>query len=325
MAVFTDLSRDEILALLDQYRLGKLLALQGIPSGIENSNFFLTTDVGQYVLTVFERLDAGQLPFYLGLMRHLARRHLPAPEPVETIKGALFTYVRGKPVAIVSRLPGKAIKSPQPEHCALVGELLARMHLQGRDYDVFQPNLRGIGWWKDAAACLQPYLDDETFNELIEEVIYQDSVSRRAEFEQLPSGPIHADLFRDNVLFDGNKIGGVIDFYFAGFGAWLFDLAITVNDWCVELQTGAFDEPNAAALLQAYHAVRPLGEAEHVFWRAMLRAAALRFWISRLYDQYLPRPAAMLRPHDPSRFEKMLKLRVHAPELPWPHTAPRHA
>ncbi len=325
MAVFTDLSRDEILALLDQYRLGKLLALQGIPSGIENSNFFLTTDTGQYVLTVFERLDAGQLPFYLGLMRHLARRHLPVPEPFETTKGALFTYVRGKPAAIVLRLPGKAVKSPQAEHCALVGELLARMHLGGRDYEVFQPNLRGIGWWKDAAACLQPYLDDETFNELIEEVIYQDSVSRRADFEQLPGGPIHADLFRDNVLFDGSKIGGVIDFYFAGFGPWLFDLAITVNDWCVDLVTGEFDKPNAAALLQGYHAVRALEETEQVYWRAMLRAAALRFWISRLYDQYLPRPAAMLRPHDPSRFERMLKLRVHEPDLPWPHPVPRQA
>ena len=325
MAVFTDLSRDEILALLDQYRLGELVALQGIPSGIENSNFFLTTDAGQYVLTVFERLDAGQLPFYLGLMRHLARRHLPVPQPVETTEGALFTYVRTKPAAIVLRLPGKAVKSPQPEHCALVGEFLARMHLAGSDYEVFQPNLRGIGWWKDAAACLQPYLNDEIFLELIEEVIYQDSMSRRADFEQLPGGPIHADLFRDNVLFDGSKIGGVIDFYFAGFGAWLYDLAITVNDWCVDLETGAFHTPNVAALLQAYQSVRPLGETEHVFWRAMLRAAALRFWISRLYDQYLPRPAAMLRPHDPSRFERMLKLRAHEPQLPWPHAAPGQA
>lgn len=321
MAVFTDLTRDEILALLKQYRLGALLGIQGIPTGIENSNFFLTTDAGRYVLTVFERLDSSQLPFYLGLMRHLARRRLPVPEPVETLQGTLFTHVRGKPAAIVVRLPGKAIESPLPEHCALVGDLLARMHLQARDYPLFQPNLRGIGWWKEAAASLQPYLEEETFNELIEEVIYQDTVARSADFEQLPSGPIHADLFRDNVLFDGAKIGGVIDFYFAGCGPWLFDLAVTVNDWCVDLVSGAFEPRKAASLLQAYHAVRPLGEVEHVLWRAMLRAAALRFWISRLYDLHLPRPAAVLRPHDPSRFERMLKVRVRERDLPWPHAA----
>jgi len=325
MAVFTDLSHAETLALLDQYPLGPLIDIQGIPSGIENSNFFLTTGAGQYVLTVFERLDPMQLPFYLGLMQHLARRQLPVPEPIETKQGALFTYVRGKPVAIVVRLPGKAVKSPLPEHCALVGQLLARMHLAARDYSTFQPNLRGIGWWKDAAAALQPHLEDATFHELLEEVIYQDSVSRSGEFERLPAGPIHADLFRDNVLFEGGKIGGVIDFYFAGCDAWLFDLAVTVNDWCVDLVTGAFDKDNAAALLTAYHVERPLEETEHMFWRAMLRAAALRFWVSRLYDQHLPRPAAVLRPHDPSRFERMLKLRVRERNLPWPNTAPRQA
>jgi len=321
MAVFTDLSRVEILALLEQYRLGPLLHIEGVPTGIENSNFFLSTAAGAYVLTVFERLDPSQLPFYLGLMQHLARRGLPVPEPIPTAQGALFTYARGKPAAIVVRLPGKALKFPLPEHCALVGQLLAHMHLAARDYPIFQPNLRGLGWWKDTAASLQPYLEEETFHELVEEVIYQDSVSRSADFEQLPTGPIHADLFRDNVLFDGGKIGGVIDFYFAGCGAWLFDLAITVNDWCVDLVSGAFDEPNAAALLQAYHAVRPLEDKEHMFWRAMLRAAALRFWLSRLYDMYLPRPAAVLRPHDPNRFERILKLRVRERNLPWPYAA----
>ncbi len=319
MAVFTDLSRQEILALLEQYRLGSLRDLQGIPSGIENSNFFLTTEAGQYVLTVFERVDPAELPFYLGLMRHLARRNLPVANPVQTTVGTLFTYVRGKPAAIVARLPGKALPNPLPQQCALVGELLARMHLAAQDFPQFQPNLRGLGWWKDAAASLQPYLEEQTFHELLEEVIYQDSVARSADYEQLPKGPIHADLFRDNVLFEGANISGVIDFYFAGCDTWLFDMAVTVNDWCVDPVSGAFDTPNAAALLGAYHAVRPLGELEHMFWRAMLRAAALRFWISRLYDLYLPRPAAMLRPHDPVRFERMLKLRVHEHTLPWPH------
>jgi len=321
MAVFTDLTREEILAVLDNYPLGKFVDIEGIPSGIENTNYFLTTETGRYVLTIFERLDSSQLPFYLGLMQHLARRQLPVPEPYETSDGTLLTQVRGKPVAIVARLPGKAVKSPEPAQCALVGHFLGRMHLEARDYPVFQPNLRGIGWWKDAAAALERHLADEVFHELLEEVIYQDSVHRRTDFEQLPAGPIHADLFRDNVLFDGGKIGGVIDFYFAGCGPWLFDLAVTVNDWCVDVVSGEFDRRNVASLLQAYHAVRPLGILEHGLWRAMLRAAALRFWISRLYDQHLPRPAAVLRPHDPSRFERMLKLRVQQRDLPWPNAA----
>jgi homoserine kinase type II len=317
MAVFTALTHDDAQAMLGQYRLGSLHDLRGIASGIENSNFFLTTDAGRHVLTVFERLTAEQLPFYLGLMQHLARRGLPVPEPVETRHGALFTLVHGKPAAIVARLPGRAVEEPLPVQCAEVGRFLASMHLAGRDYPAFQPNLRGLGWWKDAAAALEPHLTDALLHDLIEEVIYQDSVARRPDYEKLPGGPIHADLFRDNVLFEGNRIGGVIDFYFAGCGPWLFDLAVTVNDWCVDVASSAFISANASALMKAYHAVRPLQAGEQDLWRAMLRAAALRFWLSRLYDQYLPRPATVLTPHDPSRFEQMLRRRVADVALPW--------
>ncbi len=317
MAVFTALKHEEVLALLNRYPLGALLDIKGVSSGIENSNFFLSTGTGRYVLTIFERLEFSQLPFYLGLMKHLAAHQLPVPEPFETKEHTLFTQIRGKPVAIVARLPGRAIESPAPDQCALVGQFLARMHLAARDYPVFQPNLRGIGWWKHATGSLEPFLTDEVLHNLVEEVIYQDGVNRSSEYEKLPAGPIHGDLFRDNVLFDGDKIGGVIDFYFAACGPWLFDLAITVNDWCVDLDSGAFDHEKAASLLRAYHAVRPLQEQEHMYWGAMLRGAALRFWISRLYDLYLPRPAAVLQPHDPSRFERMLKLRVRERDLPW--------
>jgi homoserine kinase type II len=317
MAVFTDLTRDEAAALLEQYRLGTLQQLHGIASGIENSNFFLTTSAGEYVLTVFERLPARQLPFYLGLMQHLARRGLPVPDPCETVPGALFTTVREKPVAIVTRLPGKAVESPDARQCALVGEFLARMHLEARDYPVFQPNLRGLGWWKYAVSALEPHLPDDVFHELLEEVIYQDSVARSPEYEQLPAGPIHADLFRDNVLFQGDAIGGVIDFYFAGCGPWLFDLAVAVNDWCVHPRTGEFDRPRADALLRGYHYLRPLYRMEHDLWKATLRAAALRFWLSRLYDLHLPRPATVLQPKDPAHFARLFRLRVQESEPPW--------
>jgi len=317
MAVFTELTHAETQALLGHYRLGALESLQGIASGIENSNFFLTTGEGRYVLTVFERLTAAQLPFYLGLMQHLARRGLPVPEPFETTEGRLFTEVRGKPAAIVARLAGKALEAPGLVHCAALGRFLAHMHLEASDYALFQPNLRGLGWWKETAAALEPYLDEEVLHELVEEVIYQDSIARSPAYEQLPGGPLHADLFRDNVLFQGEQIGGVIDFYFAGCGPWLFDLAVTVNDWCVDLVTGEFDRDKATALLQAYHAVRPLNAGERTLWRPLLRAAALRFWLSRLYDLHQPRPAAVLQPHDPSRFARMLRLRILEPALPW--------
>jgi homoserine kinase type II len=318
MAVFTALTHDEARALLLMYRLGELRDLQGIASGIENSNFFLTTDQGRYVLTVFERLDAAQLPFYLGLMRHLAEKGLPVPAPFLTTDGSLFTQIHGKPAAVVARLPGKALLVPTPAHCAQVGDFLARMHLAARDYAVFQPNLRGLGWWKNTAAALEPHLPQHLFHALLEEVIFQDGVARQAGFEHLPAGPIHADLFRDNVLFEADGIGGVIDFYFAGCGPWLFDLAVTVNDWCVDLESGEFDAPRAAAMLDAYDAVRPLQDGERALWRAMLRAAALRFWISRLHDLHVPRPASVLQPHDPARFERMLQLRVRSAALPWP-------
>jgi homoserine kinase type II len=318
MAVFTALTNADVGRLLRQYSIGGLRALQGIASGIENSNFFLTTDSGEWVLTVFERLTFSQLPFYLELMQHLARRDLPVPMPCETRVGALLAEVRGKPVAIVDRLPGRWIESPSPAHCARVGDLLARMHLAAHDYPRFQPNLRGIGWWKDALARLEPSLSDDVFQELAEEVIYQDSFVRSAAFEQMPSGPVHADLFRDNVLWVDDRIGGVIDFYFAGCTLWLYDLAVAANDWCVDVASGEFELSRAQALLDAYHAVRPLTEVEHQSWRTVLRGAALRFWISRLYDLHLPRDAHTLTPHDPTRFELTLKQRRADKSLPWP-------
>ena len=370
MAIFTALTRADVAALLDHYSLGTLVDLRGIPAGIENTNYFLDTSTGRFVLTVFERLTAAELPFYLHLMQHLARRWLPVPEPAETRGGALFAMLEGKPAAIVTRLPGHAVLEPLPSHCAAVGRFLAKMHVDGRDFPMVQPNLRGLGWWKDTLPLLEHRLPRDTFQVLAEEVIHQDSFAHDAAFDRLPTGPMHADLFRDNVLFDeattpaavaalanrsagplqagppvhparvatppavvppvaaavpaGSlepvhpaRIGGVIDFYFAGCGTLLFDLAVTVNDWCVDLASGAFDVARAGTLLRAYHAVRPLSADEHAAWPTMLRAAALRFWMSRLYDQHLPRPAQILTPHDPARFERMLRLRITDGSPPW--------
>lgn len=318
MAVFTRLSQADVAALLTRYRIGELRALDGIGSGIENTNYFAMTTAGEFVLTVFERLGFTQLPFYLELMRHAARRGLPVPMPQEHVGGALVSEVRGKPCAFVTRLPGHAVELPSARQCEQVGEFLARLHRECADFTMFQPHLRGIGWWKSTLPLLEPHVTDDLFHELAEEVIFQDSFFRSPGFEKLPSGPIHADLFRDNVLWsDAQTIGGVIDFYFAGCSLWLFDLAVTVNDWCVDLATGAFDRIRVKALLDAYHAVRPLTDEEHGCWHTVLRAAALRFWISRLHDLHLPRDAHLLKAHDPARFERMLRLRIADKNPPW--------
>lgn len=323
MAVFTALQRAEAAAFLTQFDLGTLVDFEGITTGIENTNYFVTTDRGRYVLTLFERLTFKQLPFYLELMRHFARRDLPVPAPQENRAGSLLSEIKGKPAALVTRLEGKAVIDPTPHQCALVGAVLARLHLAGRDFAPFQPHLRGIGWWKETVPRLEPHVPDDVFHQLADELIVQDSFFRSQRFEALPGGPIHADLFRDNVLLvqtpgqDDGRVGGLIDFYFAGCSIWLFDLAVTVNDWCIDLATGAFDQIRCSALLDAYHAVRPLTEPEHECWRTVLRAAALRFWISRLYDYYLPRPAHLLEPHDPTHFERILKHRIGDAFLPW--------
>lgn len=318
MAVFTRLTEADVSALLSRYHLGTLVALEGISSGIENTNYFATTTAGEFVLTVFERLTFSQLPFYLELMRHAAERGLPVPMPQTHVGGALVSEIKGKPCAFVTRLPGRSIELPNGRQCERVGEFLGKLHRECADFTLFQPNLRGIGWWKSTLPLLEPHMHDDLFQTLAEEVIHQDAFVRSPVFETLPRGPIHADLFRDNVLWaDAQTIGGVIDFYFAGCSLWLFDLAVTVNDWCVDLNTGVFDLPRIQALMGAYHAQRPLTEAEHHVWPTVLRAAALRFWMSRLYDVYLPRDAHLLKPHDPTRFERMLRLRIADRYPPW--------
>lgn len=322
MAVFTPITPERAREILAHYELGELVSLRGIAAGIENTNYFLETSQGSWVLTVFERLSFEELPFYLELMRHLAAHGLPVPEPQRAKAGALMINFDGKPLAIVPRLPGRDVAEPSAHQCALMGEMLARMHLAAADFSHFQPNLRGIGWWKDTAPRLEPFLPAETFELLTEEVVFQDSFTRSAAFEALPKGAVHADLFRDNALIEHagspqERVGGVIDFYFAGCTAWLFDLAVTMNDWCIRAD-GGFDPARAQAMIEAYHAVRPLTEAERESWRTALRAAALRFWISRLFDLHLPRSAELLTPKDPSHFERILIARRSARDLPWP-------
>jgi len=318
MAVFTEVSEGEAGELVRALQLGEMRELRGIHGGIENTNYFLTTDRGEYVLTLFERLTTEQLPFYLHLMKHLAQRGIPVPEPqalpasasAENPDGQLLHIVCGKPAAVVDKLRGHSELAPTRAHCAAVGEMLARMHIAARDYPRSQPNLRGLGWWNETVPVVLPHVDEAQRVLLCSELAFQNHIAQGSAYAALPRGPIHADLFRDNVMFEEGRLTGFFDFYFAGVDTWLFDLAVCLNDWCVDLPTGAHDEARADAFLRAYAAVRPLAACERRLLSAMLRAGALRFWISRLWDFHLPREAAMLKPHDPAHFERVLRHRV---------------
>ena len=314
MAVFTEVPRDEAAALLRRLKLGELVELRGIQGGIENSNYFATTqdETGrsEYVLTVFERLGFEQLPFYLHLMKHLAQRGIPVPDPAPDKGGDLLHTICGKPAAVVNRLAGHSELAPEAQHCAAVGAMLARMHLAGRDYNRQQPNLRGLRWWNETVPVVLPFVQPAQADLLRSELELQNHVAASSEYAALPGGPIHADLFRDNVMFADGQLTGFFDFYFAGTDTWLFDLAVCLNDWCIDLASGAPDTGRALAMVQAYASVRPLAAAERHMLPTLLRAGALRFWISRLWDFHLPREAAMLTPHDPTHFERVLRQRV---------------
>lgn len=322
MAVFTEVSPAAAQALLTRLQLGELRTLRGIEGGIENTNYFATTDAGEFVLTLFERLSAEQLPFYLHLMRHLAHAGIPVPDPQADQNGQILHSVCGKPAAVVNKLSGRSQLAPQAVHCAAVGAMLARMHLAGQGFERQQPNLRGLPWWNETVPVVLAHLDAEQAALLQSELAYQNHIAASSAYTALPRGPVHADLFRDNVMFDGEQLTGFFDFYFAGVDTFLFDLAVCLNDWCIDWATGAHDAARFDAMLAAYQSVRPLTAAERSLLPAMARAGALRFWISRLWDYHLPREAQVLTPHDPRHFERVLRQRIAQPVHPIQVLAP---
>ena len=317
MAVFTEVTPEQAQALVDRLNLGRLQVLRGIGAGIENTNYFVTTDRGEFVLTLFERLSFEQLPFYLQLMKHLASRGLAVPDPQADAAGEILFELNGKPAALVNKLRGAHQLAPDVFHCEQVGAKLARMHLAGQDFPMHQPNLRGLDWWTETVPVVLPHLDQAQAELISNELAFQQQLAQSQSYAELPRGPIHADLFRDNVMFEGlpgrEQLSGFFDFYFAGVDTFLFDIAVCLNDWCIDLASGRLDELRASAFIRSYESVRPLSGAEHRLLPALMRAAALRFWISRLWDFHLPRDAALLKPHDPTHFERVLRERILRP------------
>ncbi len=317
MSVFTTVTADQLQLWLKDYDLGTLTDLQGIAAGIENTNYFINTTRGRYVLTLFEKLTARELPFYLNLMAHLAQAGVPCPAPLANRDGGFLGALNGKPASVITRLAGKDLSAPTADDCAKVGSVLAQIHVAGQSYAAHIDNPRGAAWWRAVMPAILPFLGADDAAMLRNEVRWQDTHVHDA----LPCGAIHADLFRDNILFDQGVVAGVIDFYFACTGALLYDVAITVNDWCLPTEgRPGLDPARTAALLAGYHAVRPFVDAEHAAWPALLRAGALRFWVSRLYDLHLPRAGELTHAKDPAHFQRLLHAHIthmtHAQKVP---------
>ena len=312
MSVYTTVSAEELDAWLARYGLGALRELEPIKTGIENTNYFVTTERGRYVLTLYERLPAEELPFYLNLMAHLAKAGVPVPAPAPDRTGALFSMLCGKPAGLVDRIDGAAHLTPTDADCGAIGAALADLHVAAQSYRGRLDNRRGPAWWRQAARAVRPFLDETQNAMLAAELKHQSGIGKL----RLPKAAIHGDLFRDNVLFAGGRVAGIIDFGFAATDFLAYDLAIAVNDWC-NRPDGALDAGRTGAFVEGYERHRPLTPDEREHWPMLLRAAALRFWLSRLYDLHLPRPGELVHAHDPAVYERILAHRVDTvPELP---------
>lgn len=312
MSVFTPVSESELRSYLNAYELGELVGYKGIEEGIENTNFFLTTSHGEFVLTLFERTPAADLPYFLGVMDHLSRAGIPSARPMPRRDGEVLGTLNGRATAIVERLSGRGVDQPCPEQAAALGTVLAKMHKAAADFPAQRLNCRGPSWWTPALKELHDKLPQEQLALLQDEVAYQARVDQSA----LPGGVVHADLFRDNALFDGPRLTGLIDFYYACNDAWAYDVAVCVNDWAINAE-GCFNASVYDALVGAYAQERAFSEAECQAWPGQLRRAALRFWVSRLLDWHFPRAGELTYSKDPAEFERILL--AHRQRTPqWP-------
>ncbi len=301
MSVFTTLNLEEVRQWLMPFNLGELQTLRGIAAGITNTNYFVETDQARYVLTVFEKNDFDELPYFVQLMTHLSAHGVACPAPIMDQAGVALRRIHGKPALMVSCLKGSDVHQPNQTQIEAVASTLAKMHLAGLDFHAQSHNQRGQGWRVMTAQQVMPKLSPVQQHLLQEELQFQHGLDLSA----LPHGVIHGDLFRDNVLFDGDHLGGFIDFYYACHDVLAYDVAIAVNEWCVDA-AGMLVDDKLSAFLNAYQAQRPFTALEKAHWPDLLRRAALRFWLSRLYDFYFPVAGELTHAKDPSHFERVL-------------------
>ncbi|MFV1983968.1 MAG: homoserine kinase [Thiohalomonadales bacterium] len=305
MSVYTSIEQSELEDFLSHYTLGDLVSFEGISAGIENTNYFVYTSTGKFVLTIFETVKEHDLPYFLDLMAYLAEHNFPSAHPVADDTGHYLRKLKSKPAALVHKLHGSHIKQANLQQCQAVGKALGHMHAVGQQFTGQRDNQRGFKWWGDSSKKVINKLPKEQQVQLQTEIEFQNQHQN----EMLPRGVIHADLFRDNALFNEDKLTGIIDFYYACNDILVYDLAITVNDWCVQ-EDGELNNEQVVALVNSYQTERPLNPLEINSWPAMLRAAALRFWLSRLLDWHFPRDGELTHYHDPEVFQRILTSRI---------------
>ncbi len=296
---------------LECYSVGALLAYHGINEGIENTNYFVDTTKGQFVLTIFEQQSSDNLPYFLKLMAYISDANLPVPTPVPDKQRNYLQELRGKPSVLITRLSGQTIRTATVEQCYMLGRMLATVHLTASNFKHQRANQRGLAWCRDINARVRSCLNLEDADLLDRELRHHNDYP----LTDIPAGTIHADLFRDNVLFEHGRLTGLIDFYYACNDKFIYDIAITVNDWCVK-PDGRFDLKKYHAFIAAYQQLRTFNKNEQLQWQNALRHAALRFWLSRLYDKHFPRRGHITHTKDPNFIKNILYQRIReAPSL----------
>ena len=305
MAVYTEVPDEALGAFLAEYEIGDLLSYKGIAEGVENTNFFLHTTTGNFILTLYEkRVAEADLPFFLGLMEHLASRGLACPQPIRTRAGTALGRLCGRPAVIVSFLDGVSVRRPGVRHCRALGSALAGLHAAGADFALRRPNALSVEAWRPLFSAAEGEADRVAPN-LAERTRRDLAGLEEAWPRGLPGGVIHADLFTDNVFFIGEQVSGLIDFYFACTDAFAYDLAICLNAWCFEAD-GSFNRTKGQAMIAAYEALRPLEPAEVEALPVLCRGAALRFMLTRLVDWLNVPPGALVKPKDPLEYDRKL-------------------
>jgi homoserine kinase type II len=301
MSVYTTVSATELTHFLAEFSAGSLVSFEGISAGIENTNYFVNTECGHYVLTIFEHHSYEELDYFLKLMAWLSEAGVPTAHPLAGKDGGYLRPLCGKPATLVQRLRGKSVDQPTLEQCSVIGESLARLHLSGRGFNAHRTNDRDLDWMQSVRTRIDSLLDGKAKSFIDQHLAKQQTLAEI----NLPSGIIHADLFLDNALFDGDQLTGIIDLYYACNGVWLYDVAVTMNDWCRTPEL-TLDSHKVRAFLLGYASVRPWTSEEHIAWTMITQRAALRFYLSRLQDQLLPREGELTQIKDPCVFLNLL-------------------